>query len=217
MRPPDLPGGNGGVRVGRRGGVQASMRPPDLPGGNANRLHCRILRHVGASMRPPDLPGGNCASARHPRRNHYRASMRPPDLPGGNTMPMPPCATCASSFNEAAGFTRRKPQRLREVLIYDSCFNEAAGFTRRKRRNSRSYSINNNIASMRPPDLPGGNAETVFVRPQRSQASMRPPDLPGGNRARRRRRTWRGCYASMRPPDLPGGNSRALGHGVRAG
>ena len=37
-------------------------------------------------------------------------------------------------------------------------------------------------ASMRPPDLPGGNEGTAEVDPGSGDpASMRPPDLPGGN------------------------------------
>ena len=35
---------------------------------------------------------------------------------------------------------------------------------------------------MRPPDLPGGNVDQLFVAERRPAASMRPPDLPGGNR-----------------------------------
>ena len=38
-------------------------------------------------------------------------------------------------------------------------------------------------ASMRPPDLPGGNVrEQVIGQAQPLDASMRPPDLPGGNK-----------------------------------
>ena len=37
-------------------------------------------------------------------------------------------------------------------------------------------------ASMRPPDLPGGNLELeVMIQATAVMASMRPPDLPGGN------------------------------------
>ena len=60
--------------------------------------------------------------------------MRPPDLPGGNaSVHGPPCARY-SRFNEAAGFTRRKPELGAAVA------EELLG------------------ASMRPPDLPGGNS-----------------------------------------------------------
>ena len=111
-----------------------------------------------------------------------------------------------SRFNEAAGFTRRKP--ISKVLIQTKSlsFNEAAGFTRRKRGlvAVRGGQVR---ASMRPPDLPGGNSSNAgasarvgrsfneaagFTRrkhgggrgaqvAQHPQASMRPPDLPGGN------------------------------------
>ena len=37
------------------------------------------------------------------------------------------------------------------------------------------------LASMRPPDLPGGNAAGGVQDGDNSCASMRPPDLPGGN------------------------------------
>ena len=41
------------------------------------------------------------------------------------------------------------------------------------------------VASMRPPDLPGGNAHPGAVEGAAGAgASMRPPDLPGGNRYR---------------------------------
>ena len=86
-------------------------------------------------------------------------------------------------------------------------------------------------ASMRPPDLPGGNPRSVkcggrgsgggfneaagFTRRKRGvaylrradpPASMRPPDLPGGNSALGCGLLGGGRPASMRPPDLPGGN-----------
>ena len=83
------------------------MRPPDLPGGNA-RVWVQPRLLIRASMRPPDLPGGNCLSS----GKTFRETLR---------------------FNEAAGFTRRKPVILDEVSVY------MIG------------------ASMRPPDLPGGN------------------------------------------------------------
>ena len=37
------------------------------------------------------------------------ASMRPPDLPGGNSRTALFAKSLACRFNEAAGFTRRKP------------------------------------------------------------------------------------------------------------
>ena len=83
--------------------------------------------------------------------------MRPPDLPGGNSPRTPDRRRGPRRFNEAAGFTRRK--RVRDA----SCsrrrkerFNEAAGFTRRK-LSEDGNPIMPIRASMRPPDLPGGN------------------------------------------------------------
>ena len=97
------------------------------------RPQCR-LRSVPASMRPPDLPGGN-PNVRRARRG-------------------PRCGC----FNEAAGFTRRKPTAGRLVSVDGQCrFNEAAGFTRRKQRPKAGEQGGGRSASMRPPDLPGGN------------------------------------------------------------
>ena len=65
--------------------------------------------------------------------------MRPPDLPGGNAP-----ATRRTSVHRTAW----------------SCFNEAAGFTRRKLYaddKTCTTKLSWNLASMRPPDLPGGN------------------------------------------------------------
>ena len=107
-------------------------------------------------MRPPDLPGGNVravAAVTH----LWPASMRPPDLPGGNMAP--PLA----------------------MLWRNLSFNEAAGFTRRKQTSAPAGQSRSNRASMRPPDLPGGNAGSVRSTGYLRIASMRPPDLPGGN------------------------------------
>ena len=158
------------VRRARR----ASMRPPDLPGGN-QRLHASADRRTGC----------------HP------ASMRPPDLPGGNqwTLTLPSLVQAHWRFNEAAGFTRRK-QRTGDPQETDAaaCFNEAAGFTRRKPTES-SWARRTALpccASMRPPDLPGGNIARAGQRAMRRH----PAALLN----------WRFNVASMRPPDLPGGN-----------
>ena len=86
-----------------------------------------------------------------------------------------------SRLNEAAGFTRRKlePEMLKEFL--KKSFNEAAGFTRRKRKLRPRGTAGQGAASMRPPDLPGGNSALIIVSYDCFEASMRPPDLPGGN------------------------------------
>ena len=84
--------------------------------------------------------------------------MRPPDLPGGNIEDRQQIVVGSHRFNEAAGFTRRKPRRAIGVI-----------------RMTLS-------ASMRPPDLPGGNMVTDAMAAYGLRvASMRPPDLPGGN------------------------------------
>ena len=154
MRPPDLPGGNqqdeeAAVSV----VVGASMRPPDLPGGNTAARTYGVPVFI-ASMRPPDLPGGNKDTTSALTAERLRASMRPPDLPGGNGAAWLSRHRIARRFNEAAGFTRRK-----HAVYNMRCFNEAAGFTRRKRADSVHGAALANGASMRPPDLPGGNDE----------------------------------------------------------
>ena len=87
-------------------------------------------------------------------------------------------------FNEAAGFTRRKPAPP-ATQRRTGCqrFNEATGFTRRKRSGRRFVPCKLHWASMRPPDLPGGNGSQCRRNQRRGRASMRPPDLPGGNLA----------------------------------
>ena len=99
--------------------------------------------------------------------------MRPPDLPGGN---IGDCGTFGDSrmtlscFNEAAGFTRRKPVQLtasKACNVLLGSFNEAAGFTRRK-RSSRSRLT-------QPPDArPGFNEAAGFTRRKRElEGAMR--------------------------------------------
>ena len=171
-------------RAGSTVGPGSSMRPPDLPGGNESRDAGIAVKTIGASMRPPDLPGGNSPS---------RAAL---NRPWGR-------------FNEAAGFTRRKPAPVDRRagaaptaasmrppdLPGGNCkwlcatqaagiagFNEAAGFTRRKLVRPPPLFEPALAASMRPPDLPGGNHGSVApVAALLADASMRPPDLPGGN------------------------------------
>ena len=59
--------------------------------------------------------------------------MRPPDLPGGNNGVPSPRRDCSAGFNETAGFTRRKPGKVkRSMRGKPQRFNEAAGFTQRK-------------------------------------------------------------------------------------
>ena len=87
-------------------------------------------------MRPPVLPSGNLerVAAEHP--GVLAASMRPPVLPSGNARVGVAQADtgCRLGFNEAAGFTQRKPRRVLRL--------------RARRRHA---------ASMRPPVLPSGN------------------------------------------------------------
>ena len=183
--------------------------------------------------------------------------MRPPDLPGGNNHGRGPGRPVPQGFNEAAGFTRRKPgSARRRVRHAGACFNEAAGFTRRKRpatvtvtrwtvacfneaagftrRKLYGYWYawrGGRYASMRPPDLPGGNTFIAsafsqtgnvsfneaagFTRRKRGTAptptglsTTRFNEAAGFTRRKLRNpeRSKRQDHASMRPPDLPGGN-----------
>ena len=89
------------------------MRPPDLPGGNRGAGGVGEDQRQRASMRPPDLPGGNVPIVVQPGEGGA-ASMRPPDLPGGNLpAKLADLSPAQRRFNEAAGFTRRKPARYR--------------------------------------------------------------------------------------------------------
>ena len=163
MRPPDLPGGNPAAWRTPCIATAAACGFNEAAG-FTRRKHARIQRaaracYQDASMRPPDLPGGN--AIRSGRRLHLAAaplrgrriypaetahavlplaaSMRPPDLPGGNDAAdvRGSAAARRACFNEAAGFTRRKPavrrRSSRSPALRHRRFNEAAGFTRRKR------------------------------------------------------------------------------------
>ena len=59
--------------------------------------------------------------------------MRPPVLPSGNQPAVPRGTTIhGARFNEAAGFTQRKPAARPHRHRANNRFNEAAGFTQRK-------------------------------------------------------------------------------------
>ena len=117
MRPPDLPGGNK-PRHGRKPS-RAARRFNEAAGFTRRKQQLRVQRDrvvALASMRPPDLPGGNTGGeARHDARCRL-ASMRPPDLPGGNPSAARFSLRSSISFNEAAGFTRRK-RRIRSTPL----------------------------------------------------------------------------------------------------
>ena len=113
-------------------------------------------------MRPPVLPSGNKRPALKAPGTRPSASMRPPVLPSGNAASGRTPSPDSGCFNEAAGFTQRKPEPGAEqpgllgvasmrppVLPSENdehkylfgaaftSFNEAAGFTQRKHRTSR--------------------------------------------------------------------------------
>ena len=68
-------------------------------------------------MRPPVLPSGNLQGGDAVGLGILNASMRPPVLPSGNpNTASGESATTSGGFNEAAGFTQRKPNRM--IAIY---------------------------------------------------------------------------------------------------
>ena len=255
MGPPELPGGNvshamevaslesgfngaagitrrkqaGEVRD-RRLHTRASMGPPELPGGNGAPQAPTRPPTPRASMGPPELPGGNLGS-QDPCRSRDDASMGPPELPGGN------------QFDEKLQVARKLmlqwgrrnyPAETRGRATAGRAglgrFNGAAGITRRKRAEVPSQVGDRALASMGPPELPGGNVSSARMLPRSTSmlqwgrrnypaethlpardvhaaqaASMGPPELPGGNLRVPGERAERGA-ASMGPPELPGGN-----------
>ena len=89
---------------------------------------------IAASMRPPVLPSGNSSETTIGNDATPAASMRPPVLPSGNPMRARGVTRYSIRFNEAAGFTQRKPGAGGSGASRRAgCFNEAAGFTQRKR------------------------------------------------------------------------------------
>ena len=94
---------------------------------------------AGFTRRKPLLTGvrtgGNGEIVASSQIGHVWASMRPPVLPSGNVLTRWPTTPTGRRFNEAAGFTQRKPLSPR----FD-------GIVQRQ-------------ASMRPPVLPSGNMD----------------------------------------------------------
>ena len=84
--------------------------------------------------------------------------MRPPVLPSGNPGHIWRKLPSLRRFNEAAGFTQRKPVKVNgPIKGKPQRFNEAAGFTQRKPYRQRPATDAEQPASMRPPVLPSGN------------------------------------------------------------
>ena len=89
--------------------------------------------------------------------------MRPPVLPSGNVNAGAQPAV-VPGFNEAAGFTQRKPVKVNGPIKGKSQrFNEAAGFTQRKLLPAGRAPHSELHASMRPPVLPSGNYSMKLV------------------------------------------------------
>ena len=115
--------------------VKASMGPPELPGGNPDR--------AGPDRTAPQ--GCFNGAAGITRRKRRSADIT--GLPAG------------AGFNGAAGITRRKPRlTAASPAPHPRRFNGAAGITRRKRDNGIERAPGGTVASMGPPELPGGNA-----------------------------------------------------------
>ena len=161
------------------------MRPPVLPSGNPWRARrCRRCRWccfneaAGFTQRKRARPAGTPRivhrrfneAAGFTQRKHRQlwpavrrrpdtASMRPPVLPSGNWRLVRRRRNAHRySFNEAAGFTQRKPHHASSRTSSSSSrFNEAAGFTQRKPYPAGQRPCGARGASMRPPVLPSGN------------------------------------------------------------
>ena len=232
MGPPELPGGNscqvvkGSIRQVSFNGAAgitrrkqtirrrpraipvniASMGPPELPGGNEIWiLRCRALRigfngAAGITRRKP--------LRKRPAFGWDGASMGPPELPGGNTSIISSRETFSVRFNGAAGITRRKPR----YRSHRCC--TAIATLQWGRRNypaetlyRRASFISAEIASMGPPELPGGNLlRGRNYRRDRMTLQWGRRNYPAETQQLLRADGFR-KVASMGPPELPGGNA----------
>ena len=237
----------------------ASMGPPELPGGNAalvattRMVPRRFNGAAGITRRKPVAPSTSTVSVavlQWGRRNYpaetsltellcqlaFLASMGPPELPGGNRNSHGRTVRTYTGFNGAAGITRRKPLLAAvEGGGGKRRFNGAAGITRRKRV-MQGRADPGQLASMGPPELPGGNARklignclrrwalqwgrrnypaetadcTVRVYFDRSELQWGRRNYPAETLLQPAGSLPEPA-ASMGPPELPGGNAVGIG------
>ena len=118
-----------------------------------------------------------------------------------------------TSFNEAAGIHRRKPEvdyEFAERAWYFASMRPPE-FTGGNTTPVRNSTLSGIFASMRPPEFTGGNArEGGRDRRQGHGASMRPPEFTGGNGLDLSGSRAPGSLASMRPPEFTGGNALVI-------
>ena len=181
MGPPELPGGNRALRAAR------SRPPGRFNGAaGITRRKLIIVRRPAAaqraSMGPPELPGGNQQHRQLPGEGLKVASMGPPELPGGNLTALPAELLAPACFNGAAGITRRKRARIsarrRSLGMLQWGRRNYPAETTTTTINIRQLTNKLQWGRRNYP------AETSFARNDARAAviaSMGPPELPGGN------------------------------------
>ena len=182
MGPPELPGGNlPWWAVGTWSGL-ASMGPPELPGGNGAMHQAGVEPATRLQWGRRNYPAETCGN----RRGSVClpvASMGPPELPGGNTAR--PKSSARPGLLLQWGRRNYPAETLKRRVstpTSTACFNGAAGITRRKHVLGGVPCLRQHVASMGPPELPGGNAASAWrCSESTAKASMGPPELPGGN------------------------------------
>ena len=142
----------------------ASMGPPELPGGN-DSTDLAAARAEALQWGRRNYPAETCGRSSASRRRSRSLQWGRRNYPAETAAP-PACLAGASSFNGAAGITRRKPECYSTGLPrHRARFNGAAGITRRKQLHRQASSDHRRVASMGPPELPGGNRLPTPVLP----------------------------------------------------
>ncbi len=133
----------------------ASMGPPIFIGGNRSQPHTRIPKlrlQWGRRFSSAEIYASICVLD-----NASKASMGPPIFIGGNPARTCTARTCATRFNGAADFHRRKWCASIWTRTRPKSFNGAADFHRRKLIHLIRKNFFCSIASMGPPIFIGGN------------------------------------------------------------
>ena len=134
-------------------------------------------------MGPPELPGGNDYNNLTEFEQKFMLQWGRRNYPAETRRRLPRRKPGPKRFNGAAGITRRKQ-------VSSSPSSTARSSLQWGRRN---YPAETNVHKV------PGNQHTV--------ASMGPPELPGGNWSCAGTGLLSGRSASMGPPELPGGNA----------
>ena len=139
--------------------IAASMRPRELPAEDLSDISPSLQWAIQASMRPRELPAEDL-HARVVRVESVDASMRPRELPAEDRCRSGGLDRSPGCFNEAAGVTRGRPSRPSSASPARRRFNEAAGVTRGRPNNIVEFLDEDEIASMRPRELPAEDPST---------------------------------------------------------